>query len=192
MPPAAKVSPPEIKVPLATGIDLQREWPDDRPIILSSFHPVIAGKPPCVFKDDVVQFRGKFIKAYLYVTLPNVSPPPHHMQDEWLDSRCSIVLANHLLKEPLKNLLGLFQSDEIAIRDWAKEKIATAIWQNLEWQEELPRRIAASSPRLKQIWNQECAECFPQEAQDEVSRALNPARKDENDEKLPDDANDFS
>jgi hypothetical protein len=114
------------------------------------------------------------------------------MQDEWLDSGCSIVLGNHLLKEPLKNLLGLFQTDEIGIRDWAKEKIATAIWQNLEWQEELPRRIAASSPRLKQIWNQECAEFFPQNARDEVRRALNPVRKDQNDEELRDDGIAFS
>jgi hypothetical protein len=173
-PPRAKATRPKLGGPPAPGVDIQREWPGDKPIDLSIYYPVIIGKPSSVFKADLVQFRGKFIKGYLCATLPDVNPPPHHMQNEWLDSGCSIVLANHLLKEPIENVLGLFHTDEIAIRDWAKEKIATAIWQNLEWQEELPRRIAASSPKLKQMWNQESAEFFPQEARDEVFRALSP------------------
>jgi hypothetical protein len=152
--------------------DPEREWPANKPINLAMFHKVITGKPPCVHKQDVVQFRGIFIKAYLHVTLPDWNPPPQHMQDEWLDAVCSVVLANHLAKEPLQVLLGVFQDDALALRDWAKEKVAAAIWQNLELQEELPRTIAASSPRLRQIWHQECVKYFPSEAREKVAKAV--------------------
>jgi len=88
-----------------------------------------------------------------------------------LDTDCAIVLANHLLKEPIKHLLGLFQYDEIGLRDWAKERVAKAIWSNLEWQEELPRRLATATPRLRQIWKLECESFFPTEAQQKFSES---------------------
>jgi len=166
------------EIPALTG-DPQRDWPDEKPIETSIFSPVIVGKPPAVDRLDLVQFRGKFIKAYLYVTQPDTNPPPDYQQDEWLHNDCAIALGNHLLKEPLKHVLGLFQHDELALRDWSKRRVANAIWANLAWQEELPRRLAGASPRLQQIWNQECAEYFPDMAREKVSLAINLVAKKE-------------
>jgi len=167
---------------------MHAERPDNKSIDLSIFHKVIIGKPPCVHKNDVVQFQGQFIKAYLHVTLPDVNPPPQYMQDEWLDADCAVVLANILAKESLKTLLGIFQDDAIALRDWAKEKVAAAIWQNKELQDELPRIIATSLPRFQQIWHQECEKYFPPEAQEKVAKALVSVKAEEQKESLQDQA----
>jgi hypothetical protein len=77
----------------------------------------------------------------------------------------------------MKHVLGLFQHDEIGLEDWAKERVAKAIWSNLEWQERIPRELAAASPHMQQIWNRECLRFFPKEAQQKVSISLAFANK---------------
>jgi len=159
--------------------DPQLEWPDNKLIDKSIYYPVIDGKPSCVNKQDLVQYRGRFIKGYLSIIAPNTNLPMPYEEEEWLDADCTIVLSNHLLKESLKHVLCLFQHDEIGLEEWSKRRIANAIWSNLEWQEELPRRLASASPRLQQIWNQECAKYFPDIAQEIVSLAINPVSTQE-------------
>lgn len=135
-------------------------------------NPLVKDKSPRVDEDILRQMHGEKIKAYLHKTLPDINPPDQYAQDEWLRAQCSVILANVLAKEPLAIVLGIFQDDEIALRDWAKEKVAAAIWQNLEFQEELPRRITGSPPRLQQIWHQECAPHFPPDAREKAAKAL--------------------
>ena len=135
---------------------------------------LVIGTAPCVYKDLLRKMTYVVSKAYPHATLPDINPPPQYVQDEWLDPDCSVVLANVLAKERLEILFGIFQDDAIALRDWAKERVAAAIWQNLELQDKLPRIIAASSPRCQQIWHQECAKYFPPEAQEMVAKALAP------------------
>ena len=159
-------------VPPIPTVDHQRDWPADKPIDKSIFYRFMEGKPPCVNKLDLVQNKGKFIKGYLHTTQPDINPPPYSQQDEWLNAECAIVLANHLLKETMNHVLGIFQDDEFGLRDWAKERVAKAIWSNLEWQEEFPRRLVDATPRMHQIWNQECMRFFPQAAQQKVSKSL--------------------
>ena len=164
-------------VPPIPTVDHQRDWPADKPIDKSIFYRFMEGKPPCVNKLDLVQNKGKFIKGYLHTTQPDINPPPYSQQDEWLNAECAIVLANHLLKETMNHVLGIFQDDEFGLRDWAKERVAKAIWSNLEWQEEFPRRLVDATPRMHQIWNQECMRFFPQAAQQKVSKSLAIAAK---------------
>lgn len=154
---------PDEKNELMTTKDVQREWPDDRQIDNSIFSLHVIGKEPRVHKTDLVQFRGRFIKGYLHASCPNTSPPDYYQEQDWLDEDCSVILSNHLLKEKPEHVLGLFQHDELGLDDWAKERIAKAIWQNLAWRKKLPNEVSGSD-RLWQIWQQECERHFPEDA----------------------------
>lgn len=65
----------------------------------------------------------------------------------------------------------------MALRDWAKEKVAGAIWQNLSLQDTLPHAIVSSSLPIQQIWTQKCEKYFPPDAREKVAQAIKKRRR---------------
>ena len=161
------------------GLDPTRseQWPNERSDMLarmvSNMEKYVEWPNPKVGKKTLRILQGPEFKAYLWVAQPKESTPTPQRQDEWLDSECSIVIANKLLQQPLTNVLELFRDDELALHEWVRSKIALAIWGNLDFQSSLPDFIAAASPRIKQIWIQECAKYFPLEARRKITATIN-------------------